>query len=129
MEPIHYIAICHGKDYVSLPEEFYIYPGNKFIKITGLSVVNSVRDDLNIPYVLLSEMLTRFDTQNFISPNLTYPTDEETKYVTLSTTINNGEYSKIKWDYKKMFDIKLRTCYKNTQYPYDYMIELSLLRE
>ena len=126
MSYIHYTAVCHGYDNVILPSEFTAHPGKKIIKIIGVSAIYHSVNGLVIPYMLCSQKLNRYLKQPYISTNLSNPIGNEVDYLTLTTTINNGYYVTIPWDYEKIFDIELVDCYQGLTYNYDYVIEMEL---
>ena len=126
MTYIHYTAICHGYDNVILPSEFTTYSGKKYIKIIGISAIYHTVNGLIIPYIICSQKLSRYLKQNYISNQLQNQIGNEIDYITLTTTLNNGYYVCIPWDYEKGFDIELLDSYQGLQYNYDYIIEMEL---
>lgn len=128
MEPLHFNAICNAKDIVILPDEFVLHRGKKYIKIIGLTMSYMQTNNMQFPYIIVSEKLARLNQQNRISEHLQNPTGKELNYITNTFTLNNGNPVLIPWDYEKTFDIELICTLNAQQFDQDYIIEMELIR-
>ena len=128
MDSQHLLCICNNEDIIILPDEFVNYHGKKYIKIVGLSLNKQNVNNIDFPYVIISEKLARLNYQNRISLHLQNTTNEELNYITNTFTLKNGYFPLIPWDYEKTFDIKIKSCLNGVVFNQDYIIEFELIR-